>query len=98
MQRMCSHFGSYSSWVRGTVLLLSTMCSDYAAARPRGASLPSRCRRPMMALLLALVVTQVYVMNLSADASRLRFAVVVDGMPYLLVTASLVRDVLRPGP
>jgi hypothetical protein len=52
----------------------------------------------MMALLLALVVTQVYVMNLSADASRLRFAVVVDGMPYLLVTASLVRDVLRPGP
>ena len=51
----------------------------------------------MMALLLALVATQVYVMHLSADASRLRFAVVVDGMPYLLVTASL-RDVLQLGP
>ena len=51
----------------------------------------------MMALLLALVATQVYVMHLSAAASRLRLAVVVDGVPYLLVTASL-RDVLQLGP
>ena len=58
---------------------------------------PAAAGGPMMALLLALVATQVYVMHLSADASRLRLAVVVDGVPYLLVTASL-RDVLQLGP
>ena len=48
---------------------------------------------PMMALLLAIVATLAYAMGLSADASRLRFAVVVDGVPFLLLAASLVGDV-----
>lgn len=48
---------------------------------------------PLTALLLAILATLVYVLRLSADASRLRFAVVIDGVPYLLLVASLVLDV-----
>jgi 4-hydroxybenzoate polyprenyltransferase len=47
---------------------------------------------PLMALLLAIVATLVYAMRLSADASRLRFAFIVDGVPYFLLAASLVLD------